>query len=462
MLHEKQDPDSTGSVWVNPLFADQAFSDVPKHALGDGPMSAAAAAQIVADELMVDGNARLNLATFVTTWMEPEAQKLMAGTFEKNAIDKDEYPQTAAIEARCVSILARLWGSADSDHAVGTSTLGSSEAAMLAGLALKWRWKARRQAAGAATGAPNLVMGANVQVCWEKFCRYFDVEPRMVPVEAGIYHLTPEAAAGHCDENTIGVVAILGSTYDGSYEPVSDIAAALDGLAATSGLDIPIHVDAASGGFIAPFLQPGLAWDFRLPRVCSINASGHKYGLVYPGVGWAVWRDHAALPDELVFRVNYLGGEMPTFTLNFSRPGNQILGQYYTFLRLGRQGFVQVQQASQDVALHLSGAIASRAPFTLITDGSELPVFAWKIRDGFDAFDAFELSDHLRERGWQVPAYRLPPNAQATVVLRVVVRNGFSHDLADLLLADIDAGIAHLSLAPRERRTAHRSSFSHT
>ena len=239
MLHEKQDPDSTGSVWVNPLFADQAFAAVPKHALGDHPMSAAAAAQIVADELMVDGNARLNLATFVTTWMEPEAQKLMASTFEKNAIDKDEYPQTAAIEARCVSILARLWGSADADHAVGTSTLGSSEAAMLAGLALKWRWKARRHAAGSATGQPNLVMGANVQVCWEKFCRYFDVEPRMVPVEAGTYHLTPEAAVAHCDENTIGVVAILGSTYDGSYEPVSDIAAALDRLAATSGAGHP-------------------------------------------------------------------------------------------------------------------------------------------------------------------------------------------------------------------------------
>ena len=425
-------------------------------------MPAAAAAQIVGDELMVDGNARLNLATFVTTWMEPEAQILMATTFEKNAIDKDEYPQTAAIEARCVSILARLWGSADSDQAVGTSTLGSSEAAMLAGLALKWRWKARRQAAGAETTAPNLVMGANVQVCWEKFCRYFDVEPRLVPVEAGSYHLTPEAAVAHCDENTIGVVAILGSTYDGSYEPVGDIAAALDGLAAKSGLDIPIHVDAASGGFIAPFLQRDLHWDFRVPRVSSINASGHKYGLVYPGVGWAVWRDHESLPDELIFRVNYLGGEMPTFTLNFSRPGNQIIGQYYTFLRLGRQGFADVQQASQDVALHLSSAIAARDPFTLLTDGSELPVFAWKIREDFDAFDAFELSDHLRERGWQVPAYSLPPNVQDTVVLRIVVRNGFSHDLADLLLADIDAGITELSRPPRERKKPHRTPFSHT
>jgi glutamate decarboxylase len=462
VLHDKQDPDTTGSVYINPLFADQAFAHVPKHALGEQPISAAAAAQLVADELMVDGNARLNLATFVTTWMEPEAQKLMAGTFEKNAIDKDEYPQTAAIEARCVSILAHLWGSADSDQAVGTSTLGSSEAAMLCGLALKWRWRARRRAPGAATVAPNLVMGANVQVCWEKFCRYFDVEPRMVPVEAGTYHLTPEAAVAHCDENTIGVVAVLGSTYDGSYEPVGDIAAALDDLAAKGGLDVPIHVDAASGGFIAPFLQPDLRWDFRVPRVSSINASGHKYGLVYPGVGWAVWRDHDALPDELVFKVNYLGGEMPTFTLNFSRPGNQIVGQYYTFLRLGRLGYTQVQQVSQDVALHLSSAIGTREPFTLISDGSELPVFAWKIRDGFDAFDAFEFSDNLRERGWQVPAYSLPPNVSDTVVLRIVIRNGFSHDLADLLLADIDAAIAHLSLPASRRGADRRPSFSHT
>jgi glutamate decarboxylase len=462
VLHEKQDPNTSGSVWINPLFADQAFSEVPKHALGEEPIPAAAAAQIVADELMVDGNARLNLATFVTTWMEPEAQKLMAATFEKNAIDKDEYPQTAAIEARCVSILAGLWGAADSDHAVGTSTLGSSEAAMLAGLALKWRWKARRQAAGSDTTTPNLVMGSNVQVCWEKFCRYFDVEPRMVPVQAGHYHLTPDAAVAHCDANTIGVVAILGSTYDGSYEPVNDIAAALDALAAKRGLDIPVHVDAASGGFIAPFLQPDLRWDFRVPRVCSINASGHKYGLVYPGVGWAVWRDRESLPEELVFKVDYLGGEMPTFTLNFSRPGNQILGQYYTFLRLGRRGFVQVQQATQEVALHLSSAIAARDPFTLLTDGSELPVFAWKMRAGFEAFDAFELSDHLRERGWQVPAYHLPPDVQDTVVLRIVVRNGFSHDLADLLIADIDDGIARLSVAPQERSSNPRSSFSHT
>jgi glutamate decarboxylase len=461
VLHAKRDPDDGEGVWINPLFADEAFSDVPKHALADEPMSAAAAAQIVTDELMVDGNARLNLATFVTTWMEPEAQRLMADTFQKNEIDKDEYPQTAAIEERCVNILSRLWNSPDHERAVGTSTLGSSEAAMLCGLALKWRWRERRRQAGAATDRPNLVMGANVQVCWEKFCRYFDVEPRLVPIAADSYHLTAETAVAHCDENTIGVVAILGSTYDGSYEPVSEIAAALDALAAGGGPDVPLHVDAASGGFIAPFLQPKLEWDFRVPRVCSINASGHKYGLVYPGVGWALWRDESALPEELVFRVDYLGGEMPTFTLNFSRPGNQILGQYFCFLRLGHRGYTEVQHACQDVARYLSGQLATRDAFSLISDGSDIPVFAWKMRDGYTAFDPFELSERLRARGWQVPAYRLPPDVQDTVVLRVVVRNGFSRDLADLLLADIDAAIIYFEANPDRPQPSQRRPFAH-
>jgi glutamate decarboxylase len=462
MLHAKRDPTGAGSVWIPPLFADEAFSDVPKHVLGRDAMSASAAAQIITDELMVDGNARLNLATFVTTWMEPEAQRLMAETFQKNAIDKDEYPQTAAIEERCVNILSRLWNSPQGEQAVGTSTLGSSEAAMLCGLALKWRWRARQREAGRAGDRPNIVIGANAQVCWEKFCRYFDVEPRLVPVGAGSYHLTPEAAVAHCDEDTIGVVAILGSTYDGSYEPVNEIAAALDRLAETGNLDVPVHVDAASGGFVAPFLQPDLAWDFRVPRVCSINASGHKYGLVYPGVGWALWRDAAALPDELVFRVDYLGGDMPTFTLNFSRPGNQILGQYYTFLRLGHRGYTQVQRACQDVARYLSGQIAERDAFDLISDGTDIPVFAWKMRAGYTEFDPFELSERLRARGWQVPAYRMPPDAQDTVVLRIVVRNGFSRDLADMLLDDIDRAVAYFKANPNRPTSDTHAGFAHT
>src|SRR6202162_2344182 len=332
--------------------ADQTFTrELPTHKLPAKGLRGELAHELITSELLLDGQARLNLATFVTTWMPTLGADLMAHTADKNMIDKDEYPQTAAIEAHCVNILADLWGSPEEGNAAGTSTTGSSEACMLAGLALKWRWRARVEAAGLPADRPNLVMGANVQVCWEKFCRYFDVEPRLVPVGPDVAHLTGGAAVAHCDENTIGVVAILGSTYDGLYEPVAAIAAALDEVAASSGVDVPIHVDAASGGFIAPFLDPKLAWDFRLRRVHSINTSGHKYGLVYPGVGWVIWRDHAALPEELVFNVDYLGGSMPTFALNFSRPGAQVVAQYYNFLRLGLDGYRVVEQSSRDTAV---------------------------------------------------------------------------------------------------------------
>ena len=259
----------------------------------------------------------------------------MAESFDKNMIDKDEYPQTAAMEMRCVNMLSRLWHAPDPDKATGCSTTGSSEAAMLGGLALKRRWQQRRKAEGKPADKPNLVMGINVQVCWDKFANYWDVEMRLVPMEGDRYHLSPEEAVKLCDENTIGVVAMLGSTFDGSYEQVKEISEPLDDLQERTGLDIPMHVDGASGGFIAPFLDPDLEWDFRLPRVQSINASGHKYGLVYPGVGWAIWRDAEALPEDLIFWVNYLGDDMPTFALNFSRPGAQVVAQYYNFLRLG-------------------------------------------------------------------------------------------------------------------------------
>jgi glutamate decarboxylase len=280
-------------------------------------------------------------------------------------------------------------------------------------------------------------MGANVQVCWEKFCRYWQVEPRLVPMAEGRLHLTGPGAAARCDENTIGVVAVMGSTMDGSYEPVRLISEELDRLQKSRGHDVPIHVDGASGGFVAPFLQPSLEWDFRVPRVASINASGHKYGLVYPGVGWVVWRDASALPDDLVFRVNYLGGDMPTFALNFSRPGSQVAAQYYNFLRLGFEGYSRVQQASQDVAMHLSSKIAAMGPFELLTDGSDLPVFAFRLRDPAGTYTVFDLSERLRERGWLVPAYTFPADLQDMAVIRIVVRNGFSMDLAEAFLDDL-------------------------
>ena len=410
---------------------------VPTHRLGDQPIPAETAYQLVHDELLLDGNARLNLATFVTTWMETPAVRLMAECAEKNMIDKDEYPQTAEFERRCVSILANLWNAPDPEQAIGCSTTGSSEAGMLGGLALKRRWSRRRDALGLPAGRPNLVMGANVQVCWEKFCNYWEVEARTVPLEGNRLHLCAEEAVTRCDENTIGVVAVLGSTFDGSYEPIADISAGLDDLQDRTGLDIQIHVDGASGAMIAPFLDQDLRWDFRLPRVASINTSGHKYGLVFPGVGWVLWRDHAALPEELVFNVNYLGGNMPTFALNFSRPGAEVVAQYYTFLRLGFEGFRTVQQASRDIAISLADKIGDLGPFELITRGDELPVFAFTTRPDISVYSVFDVSRRLRERGWLVPAYTFPADRQDLSVLRVVVRNGFSDDLACLFVEDL-------------------------
>jgi glutamate decarboxylase len=448
---------------------------LPIHNLGERELSidslaaqgigADAAYEGITSQLLLDGQARLNLATFVTTWMPSAGARLMAETADKNMIDKDEYPMTAAIEARCVNILADLWGSPEHESATGCSTTGSSEAAMLAGMALKWRWRERMQKAGRAADRPNLVMGANVQVCWEKFCRYWEVEPRLVPMEGDTYHLTAERAVAHCDENTIGVVAILGSTFDGSYEPVAEIAAALDQLEADRGLHVQLHVDAASGGFVAPFLAPELEWDFRIPRVQSINASGHKYGLVYPGVGWAIWRDESALPRELVFDVNYLGGHMPTFSLNFSRPGSEVVAQYFMLLSLGREGYTATMANLRHIALHLSSEIAEIGPYRLISDGGELPVFAFSVAPEVKNYTVFDVSERLREHGWLVPAYTFPENRQDLSVLRIVVRAGMSLDMADMLLSHLRELTAELeSLTaplPDLRPIEQRSAFAH-
>ena len=431
----------------------------PKVRLSEGVLPADAARALVEDHLLLDGNARLNLATFVTTWMEPEAEALIAETLDKNAIDKDEYPETAELERRCVNIIASLWHAGESGGATGCSTTGSSEACMLGGLALKWRWRERRRAAGEPTDKPNLVMGANVQVVWEKFCRYWDVEPRMVPVTADEPRLTAAGAAARCDENTIGVVAILGSTFDGSYESVAGVQDALDTLAADKGIDVPIHVDAASGGFIAPFLDRDLVWDFRLKRVQSINASGHKYGLIYPGIGWVVWRDGQALPEDLVFKVDYLGGEMPSFSLNFSRSGAPIIAQYYMFVRLGRDGFTRVQQAARDTATRLSSLIEGLGPFELLSRGDELPVFAFRLRDDVEGYTVYDVSEQLRKFGWIVPAYRMPKAIEDMAVLRVCVRSGFGRELADQLVEDLSKSVE--TLEARGGSAPARSSFHH-
>ncbi len=414
---------------------------VPRLRLPASEMEPDAAYRFIHDELMLDGNARLNLATFVTTWMDPQADRLMAEAFDKNMIDKDEYPSTASIEARTVAMVADLFhapGLSETDpaSATGVSTIGSSEAVMLAGLALKWRWRQARTDAGEDATRPNLVLGSNVQVVWEKFCRYFDVEARYLPMAPGRYVITPEQVRDAVDEHTIGVCAILGTTFTGEFEPIGDISATLDDLATNGGPDVPLHIDAASGGFVAPFLHPDLEWDFRNPRVVSINASGHKYGLTYPGIGFAVWRSAEYLPEDLVFRVNYLGGDMPTFTLNFSRPGNQVVGQYYNFIRLGRDGYRRIMETLRDTAVWIGDQVSQIPGLRVVSDGRAIPVLAFE-KTSDDGYTVFDISHELRAMGWQVPAYTMPADAEDVAVLRVVVREGLSRDLAANMVTDL-------------------------
>jgi glutamate decarboxylase len=437
---------------VRPMYARHSLlGPTPRHSIPQDGMAPSTAYNLIHDELMLDGSSRFNLATFCSTWMEPEAHKLMAETFDKNMIDKDEYPQTAELEMRCVHMLAELWNSPDAAETIGTSTIGSSEACMLGALALKWRWRRQMRAAGKDPEQngmrPNLVMGSNTQVCWHKFCRYWDVEAREVALEGAEVVTNPERAAAACDENTIGVVSVLGSTFTGHYENVQALSAELDTLQARTGLDIPIHVDGASGGFVAPFIQPELIWDFRLLRVKSINTSGHKYGLVYPGVGWIVWREPADLDEDLIFKVDYLGGSMPTLAINFSRPASQIVAQYYNLIRLGRSGYRAVHDACREVAIELASQIAELGPFEMLSTGQDLPVLAWKLKQPSN-WTLYDLSDRLRDRGWQVPAYRMPANRDETVVQRIVVRNGFTHDLAGMLLRDLKRHLDWFALQP--------------
>lgn len=457
-------------TFVEPNEADDVFASAvmtepsPKFQFPERERDAREVYQLVRDELMLDGVSRMNLATFCTTWIEDEARQLMADSIDKNIVDKDEYPQTAELESRCVHLLADLFHSPDARTTVGTSTTGSSEAAMLGGLAAKWRWKKAREAQGKDTSHPNFVCGP-VQVCWEKFARYFDIEIRQVPMPAG-HVMTPEMAIAHCDENTIAVVPTFGQTFTGKFEDVAGISAALDDLQKRTGLDIPIHVDAASGGFVAPFCAPELLWDFRLPRVKSINVSGHKTGLAPLGSGWVVWREAADLPQELIFNVNYLGGQMPTFNLNFSRPGGQVVTSYYNFLRLGRTGYTKVQSAAYTVAKHIADGVASLGRFDIVFDGDPgrgIPAVTWQLSEGPHKHDLFDFAEELRTRGWLVPAYTLPADQEETAVQRIIVRHGFSVDMADLLLEDMRRAIEKLDrLSPNLHLTPEEASgFNH-
>ena len=448
---------------VRPMYARHSLlGSAPRHSIPAEGMAPATAYNLIHDELIGDGSSRFNLATFCSTWMEPEAHRLMAETFDKNMIDKDEYPQTAELELRCVHMLAELWNSPHPETTIGTSTIGSSEACMLGGLALKWRWREKMRKLGKATDKPNLVMGSNTQVCWHKFARYWDVEAREVALEGNEVVTDPERAAGACDENTIGVVSVLGSTFTGHYENVLALSAALDLLQEKTGLDIPIHVDGASGGFVAPFLQPELVWDFRLPRVKSINTSGHKYGLVYPGVGWIVWRELADLHPDLIFNVDYLGGAMPTLAINFSRPASQIVAQYYNLIRLGKSGYRAIHEACREVAIELAEKIGALGPFEILSAGHDLPVIAWTLKDPASAnWSLYDLSDRLRDRGWQVPSYRMPANRGEMVLQRAVIRNGFTHDLAGMLLRDIRRHLDWFATQPGFAASGEGAGFHH-
>ena len=439
---------------------------MPRYRFPKSESLAKAVYAAVHDELMLDGNSRQNLATFCQTWAEPEMHKLLDECMDKNIVDKDEYPQTAEIEARCVHMLADLWNSPEATNTIGCSTTGSSEAAMLGGMAMKRRWENIRKAAGKAIDKPNLVTGP-VQVCWHKFTRYWDIEHREIPMEHGRFLMTPEEVIKRCDENTIGVVPTLGVTFTGQYEPVQAVAKALDEYEKKTGLDIPLHVDGASGGFLAPFCAPDLVWDFRLPRVKSINASGHKFGLSPLGVGWVVWRDEKDLPDELVFWVNYLGGNMRDIGLNFSRPGGQVVCQYYNFLRLGQQGYRRVHEACYDTAQYIAGEIEKLGPFEIIYPGdmrSGIPALCWKMKDGVDpGFSLYDFADRLRSRGWQVPAYTLPPNCEELAIQRILVRHGVSHDLGSLLLDDMKRALDHFARHPVQSKLTKEeaSGFHH-
>ncbi|KPK13082.1 MAG: glutamate decarboxylase [Anaerolineae bacterium SG8_19] len=447
MLHEKE---TVRENLADDVFASSDLSiSMPKYKIPAKEHDPRHAYRVVADELMLDGNSRQNLATFCQTWLEPEIHDLMNLTIDKNMIDKDEYPQTAELEARCVHMLADLWNSPDAANTLGTSTTGSSEAAMLGGMALLWNWRARQKAAGKPIDKPNMITGP-VQVCWHKFTRYWDVEHREIPMEGDRLIMNVEEVLKRVDENTIGVVPTLGVTFTCDFEPVKEVSDALDKLEKETGLNIPIHVDGASGGFLAPFVYPDLEWDFRLPRVKSINTSGHKFGLAPLGVGWIIWRDKEDLPDELIFWVNYLGGNMPTFALNFSRPGGQIMAQYYNFLRLGKEGYRKIHQACYETAQYLADEIAKMEPFEIIYDGrGGIPALGWKLKEGVDHnFTLFDLADRLRTRGWLVPAYTLPPNREDLAIQRILVKHGFSRDLANLLLDDYKDAVAHFARHP--------------
>ncbi|KAK4274991.1 hypothetical protein QN277_018140 [Acacia crassicarpa] len=446
MALSKTATETDGSV--HSTFASRYVrAPLPKFKMAEHSIAKEAAYQMINDELMLDGNPRLNLASFVTTWMEPECDKLIMSAINKNFVDMDEYPVTTDLQNRCVNMIAHLFNAPlqESEPAVGVGTVGSSEAIMLAGLAFKRKWQNRRKAEGKPIDKPNIVTGANVQVCWEKFARYFEVELKEVKLREDYFVMDPEKAVEMVDENTICVAAILGSTLNGEFEDVKRLNDLLIEKNNETGWDTTIHVDAASGGFIAPFLYPDLEWDFRLPLVKSINVSGHKYGLVYAGIGWVIWRSKDDLPDELIFHINYLGADQPTFTLNFSKGSSQVIAQYYQLIRLGYEGYRNVMENCRDNMIVLKEGLEITGRFNIVSKDDGLPLVAFTLKDR-SHFNEFQISDFLKRYGWIVPAYTMPPDAQSITVIRVVIREDFSRTLAERLVIDIQKVLHDLDL----------------
>ncbi|SAL81943.1 decarboxylase [Caballeronia choica] len=410
---------------------------IPEGEFPKDGMSARAAAAVVISSEWTDANPMLNMSSFVTTWAEPEAAETAKRNIFKNYIDHDMYPQVFAMETRMVKWLHQLWNGPKGVEPYGTATVGSSEACMLAGLAHKWNWRQSREKLGKDTSRPNMVTGGNVQIVWKKFLRYFDVEPRIVPLRPGNYRLTAEELDKYVDENTIAVVAIAGQTFTGEDDDIQGIHDWLDGYERKTGVSIPMHIDGASGGFVNSFLYPDYKWDFRLPRVQSINASGHKYGLVPPGLGWVVFRERKVFNEDLVFYVNYLGGEMPTATLNFSRNAFQVAVQYYMFIRLGFEGYKRVMQHTLDNAIALREILVKSGYFTVMNEAQRIPVVAVTLDKKIKNFNEFDVSNKVREKGWVLAAYTMPPNAEEVTSLRVVVRPHINRTVAELLGRDI-------------------------
>ncbi|KAF3911051.1 hypothetical protein AA313_de0203743 [Arthrobotrys entomopaga] len=425
-----------------------ALEALPTTDMPEKEMPREIAYRLIRDDLSLDGNPMLNLASFVTTYMEDEAEKLMMEGLSKNFIDYEEYPQSAEIQNRCVNMIGKLFNAPTDDddaHSIGTSTVGSSEAIMLATLAMKRKWANERKAAGKPFDKPNIVMNAAVQAA-----RYFDVEERYVFCTADRYVIDPEEAVNLVDENTIGICAILGTTYTGEYEDVK----AINDILVAKNLDTPIHVDAASGGFVAPFVKPDLEWDFRLPKVVSINVSGHKYGLVYPGVGWIVWRSPEYLPKELVFNINYLGADQASFTLNFSKGASQVIGQYYQMIRLGKQGYRNIMTNLTKIADYFSSMLKSKLGFIIMSQGGGdgLPLVAFRLDPAKNKhYDEFAIAHALRERGWIVPAYTMAPHSDQLKLMRVVIREDFTKPRCDQLIIDLKHAVETLdSMEPKE------------